>query len=199
MTRRACLIVPVLLQAEGAEVYSYWIAGCPLPAPVCQPHDAALARWALEAWSKASHGRVRFRPVKDSNAARLRFFWVTGRSGLYGEARPILVDGRSGAEIYVRPDLSELGREIAEEGARDPLFRDTIVYLTCLHESGHALGLQHTANFEDIMYSFHYGGDIVEYFRRYRRKLRSREDIRRHSGISANDERQLHGLFPARQ
>ena len=55
--------------------------------------------------------------------------------------------------------------------------RDTIVYLTCLHESGHALGLVHTRAFADIMYSFQYGGDITAYFERYRVQLKMRADI----------------------
>ena len=73
----------------------------------------------------------------------------------------------------------------------DPLLRDTIVYLTCLHESGHALGLRHTDQFDDIMYSFQYGGDIPEYFGRYRRKLMKREDIRKNSGLSMADRSTL--------
>ena len=65
------------------------------------------------------------------------------------------------------------------------------MYLTCLHESGHALGLSHTDQFADIMYYFGYGGDINEYFGRYRRKLSTREDIRKNSGLSAADMRRL--------
>jgi predicted Zn-dependent protease len=80
---------------------------------------------------------------------------------------------------------------IADGGIKDALLRDTIVYLTCLHESGHALGLPHTAAFADIMYSFQYGGDIPEYFGRYRRKLTNREDIRKFSGISDADRTRL--------
>ena len=83
------------------------------------------------------------------------------------EARPIVVEGQRGAEVYVLPPP-------ANETGRDPLLRDAIVYLTCLHETGHALGLAHTADFDDIMYSFEFGGDIPEYFARYRRKLSRR-------------------------
>ncbi len=76
---------------------------------------------------------------------------------------------------------------IAAGDTKDLLMRDTIVYLTCLHESGHALGLSHTNQFDDIMFSFQYGGDIPEYFARYRRKLTRREDIRKNSGLSPAD------------
>ena len=69
--------------------------------------------------------------------------------------------------------------------------REATVYLTCLHETGHALGLGHTANFDDIMYNFQYGGDIAEYFGRYVRKLVRREDIRKYSGMSPNDKKRL--------
>jgi predicted Zn-dependent protease len=75
------------------------------------------------------------------------------------------------------------------------LLRDAIVYLTCLHETGHALGLEHTANFSDIMYSFQYGGDIPEYFARYRRLLKSRADIPKHSGMSDADRKRLVELY----
>jgi predicted Zn-dependent protease len=92
-----------------------------------------------------------------------------------------------GAEVYVRPDLRGMGPDIFAAASQDALLRETIVYLTCLHESGHALGLSHTADFPDIMYSFQYGGDIPEYFGRYRRKLRERADITKNSGISPQD------------
>ena len=72
-----------------------------------------------------------------------------------------------------------------------PLLRETMVYLTCLHETGHALGLAHTAAFADIMYTFQFGGDIGEYFGRFRRKLSVRGDIARTSAISAADQAAL--------
>jgi hypothetical protein len=37
------------------------------------------------------------------------------------------------------------------------------------------------------MYNFQYGGDITEYFDRYRRKLKTRDDIRKNPGISEHD------------
>ena len=114
---------------------------------------------------------------------RIRIFWATAEQGLYGETRPVLVDGKPGAEVYVRPAPFPING--------DQLMRDTIVYLTCLHETGHALGLAHTDVFDDIMYSFQYGGDIPEYFGRYRRKLQSREDIRKNSGMSEGDRKHL--------
>ena len=118
----------------------------------------------------------------DREHARLRLVWALPTEGLYGETVPIVVNGQRGSQINIR---------IEDGGTRDALLRATIVYLTCLHESGHALGLPHTRGFADIMYSFQYGGDIAEYFGRYRRKLAVREDIRKNSGISADDRASL--------
>jgi len=109
---------------------------------------------------------------------------------MYGEARPILVEGKRGAEVYVRPAPLSLNE--------DRLLRDAVVYLTCLHETGHALGLPHTAAFDDIMYSFQYGGDIPEYFARYRRKLRARDDIGKNSGLSEADRKQVREILASR-
>ncbi len=130
-------------------------------------------------------------PAAEERNARLRIYLAAGRMHLYGETRPLEVDGQRGAAIYVLPDLAGLGGNIAEAGKNDKLFRDSIVYLTCLHESGHALGLPHTADFADIMYTFQFGGDIVEYFARYRRALTRRTDIASTSGISPHDRQAL--------
>lgn len=184
----------------AAEDFSYWIQPCSSEiarVSGCQAGDPELARWALQAWRRAAWPVFAF-PGAAEDRARIRIYWVSGRTRLYGEAHPIVVDGKRGAAIYVNPDVSELGEEIYAAASRDHLLRDAIVYLTCLHESGHALGLSHTGKFEDIMYNFGYGGDIPEYFEHYRRLLSGREDIPNHSGISAYDRKRLLDLFRTR-
>lgn len=176
--------------SAAPQKYSYWVESCTHPQAGCQANDPELAAWALEAWQKASAGAIEVSRVSDPRHARIRIFWATAEQGLYGEARPVLVDGQRGAEVYVLPAPLRTGG--------DKLLRDAIVYLTCLHETGHALGLSHTAAFDDIMYSFQYGGDIPEYFGRYRRKLETREDIHKNSGISDADRKHFLEAVAAR-
>ena len=178
---------------HAAETFTYWIQPCSAEIArrsACAAGDTELARWALDAWRKNARQELTF-ITADEGRARIRVYWASGRIRLYGEARPIEVRGKRGAAIYVNPDVTQLGVEIHAAAARDRLLRDAMVYLTCLHESGHALGLSHTGKFADIMYSFGFGGDIVEYFERYRRHLAAREDIREHSGISPYDRDRL--------
>jgi hypothetical protein len=180
-----------------AETYTYWIQRCSAEIAhetTCAAGDPQLAEWALNAWQRAGRPDLTFAPGAEDQA-RIRVYWASGRMRLYGEARPIEVDGKRGSAIYVNPDVTQLGEEIHLAAERDPLLRDAIVYLTCLHESGHAIGLSHTGKFEDIMYSFGFGGDIVEYFERYRRKIGARQDIRGESAISAYDRQRLLALF----
>jgi len=108
---------------------------------------------------------------------------------------PFAIGELRGAKVYIRPDTEAVGPDIARQARRDALLRDSIVYLTCLHELGHALGLRHTDEFADIMYSFQYGGDIVEYFTRYRRQIKSRIDIATTSGLSAADAEHLQAIY----
>ena len=179
--------LPVLLWlcwAAPSATLLYWVEPCGKSESACRPGDPELAQWAMEAWQSASAGHLTLEKTASREKAQVRIFWSGGREGLYGEARPIMVDGLRGAEVYVLPPADGTGDS-------DRLLRDTVVYLTCLHETGHALGLAHTSSFADIMNSFQYGGDIPEYFARYRRLLSSRGDIRRHAGMSAEDRRRL--------
>jgi hypothetical protein len=162
-----------------------------------RPGDRELAGWALAAWQRHAGAALGLVAAPESTAV-VRLYWANPREGQYGEMRPLIVGGRNGAAVYIRPDMDGLGPEIAQRAAADDLLRDSIVYLTCLHELGHALGLSHTAAFDDIMYFFGYGGDIVEYFGRYRRQLRSRADIARVSGLSDADVRRLRTLYSPR-
>jgi hypothetical protein len=173
---------------------SYFIAD-PAADAGARVDDVELARWALEAWQRAAAGALTFVPAVNEEEALVRVYWVPASSGQYGEMRPLAVNGRRGAAVYIRPDTSALGPEIAERARLDALFRDTVVYLTCLHELGHALGLAHTAEFEDVMYFFGFGGDIGEFFARYRRTLVERADIQGSAGLSAGDLERLHALY----
>jgi len=157
--------------------------------------DRELAEMALAAWSRESGGHLRFILAAQEPSALLRVRWISAADGLYGETQQTTVNGKPGAIVNVSPSVAGLGEPIATMAAKDRLLRDTIVYLTCVHETGHALGLQHTRNFVDIMYAFGYGGDIVEYFSRYRRSIKSRADIARFSGVSPGDVMVLKSLY----
>ena len=166
----------------------YWLEPCLPSESGCRPGDLELAEWAMEAWQAASVGHLTLEKTADRDKAHILVRWATGGAGVFGETRPILLDGVRGAEVFVLPT-------VVPPDEKDALRRDAIVYLTCLHEIGHALGLAHTADFADIMYNFQYGGDIRKYFARYRRQLSSRNDIRRHAGMSRQDRKRLAELY----
>ena len=160
-----------------------------------RPADRQLAVWALQAWERIASGPLRFQPSPNESDALIQIHWVAAADGQYGEARPLRVGNRRGAAVYIRPDTSALGPDIARATRSDALMRDTVVYLTCVHELGHALGLSHTSDFRDIMFFFGFGGDIPEFFGRYRRQLKTRDDISKFNGVSDNDTARLRALY----
>jgi len=156
--------------------------------------DPELARWALQAWQRSAAKGLRFAAATESTAL-IRVYWAGPESGEYGETRPIVVGGQQGAAVFIRPDIDSLGEDIARRARADALLRDSIVYLTCLHELGHALGLAHTHDFRDIMFYFGYGGDVVEFFGRYRAQIRTRSDIAGVSGLSDDDVKRIREIY----
>jgi hypothetical protein len=176
--------------ASGVDL-RYWIEPCTRPETRCMAQDPQMAEWALMDWQRSAGGALKLEKTTNIRRANIRIHWASQNEGLYGEARPFNEDGLRGAEVYVLPDLSAMGRDISSATRVDGLLRDAIVYLTCLHETGPALGLSHTTAFADIMFTFQAGGDIPEYFGRYRRRLKSRTDIEKTSGVSQQDHDRL--------
>ncbi|HET9270449.1 MAG TPA: hypothetical protein VFO31_19870, partial [Vicinamibacterales bacterium] len=82
------------------------------PGSTYTPADRDLARWALEAWARASNGRIRFEPSPRAEAL-VQVHWVPAGGGQYGEMRPMRVGSRRGAAVYIRPDTNGLGPDIA--------------------------------------------------------------------------------------
>lgn len=185
--------LPIIAALDASRPITYFVAE-PAFESKSRADDAELAEWALAEWARASRGTLEFEPAPES-AALLKIYFVAASYGQYGEMRPLFIDGRRGAAVFIRPDTDALGPDIAAGARHDPLLRDSIVYLTCLHELGHALGLVHTADFRDIMYFFGFGGDIPRFFGRFRDQLESRDDIASASGLSSGDLEQLEALY----
>ncbi len=192
LTASLILAAPLILTAplSAQTTVRYW--------PGAHP-KAELAQWAMELWAAASGGTMKVEKVKTAEEADIRFMWIDPqRKGLYGQAQTFREGGREVAEVVINPSIASLGPEMVAATAKDPLYGDVILFLTCVHESGHALGLPHTRQYADIMYSFEFGGDFVEYFGRYRRKLRTRTDMRKAALLSPGDAAEIKARALAR-
>jgi Matrixin len=148
---------------------------------------AALVDRAVATWSTAVGRSVTLQRANSPANAGIRVRFARSR-GEYGETRPRVDPGTGtirSADVVITTDT----------GGDDPMTQRIVLYLTALHELGHALGLRHTDNFSDIMYSFRRPDDGDRYFAAYRQRLRSPDDI----GSTAANGLSLRDLAAARE
>jgi len=110
---------------------------------------------ALNYWAEGGNGKLEYTPVfeiVDSEKADIRIRWVEDLqkdqgvpSGVAGDAIPYIVNGR-----FIRVDIT-LGVGFSQWGEWVP-YSDTAMLAIAKHELGHALGLNHSNDKQDIMY-----------------------------------------------
>jgi hypothetical protein len=189
---RPAIIAALLLAAAVGVGAARWPVGAEIRVwidPVGAPAGGdALVERAMKTWTDAAQGRFRLERVSSKDSARVRVHFFT-RDWRYGmtQARP---DPRTGL-------ITEAEVIVAADADGDALDHRIVIYLTALHELGHALGLSHSADIDDIMYLFRQEGDGERFFGAYRRRLGSGDEIGspRATGLSAEDVRVLRNLY----
>jgi hypothetical protein len=157
--------------------------------PIRRPPGAeAMVGRALKTWTEAAAGRVTLQ-VSPARDAAIRFHFTPTGEGLYGGTAPV-ADMRTG--VMLRADIM-----VTTAPDYDPLSRSIVIYLTSLHELGHALGLDHTDDASTIMFRFKEPEDAPRYFAEYRTRIKSAEDIGSGgaTGLSSADIQALAALY----
>lgn len=185
----ACAVAADVAPGGGV---ARWDPALEIPLWIEQPKVPArvidMVRRAAQTWGRASGGTLRFADAAEFPSRGIRVRFVRDDEN-FGEAVPYL-DRQTGR--IVRADVV-----LVMDPPGDGLHKQLVVYLSALHELGHALGLSHVDDFGDVMYQFQRPADPERFFLGYRKKLRSAADIGSEaaSGLTPRDVRALRRLY----
>jgi predicted Zn-dependent protease len=103
---------------------------------------------SMNEWAAASGGKIQWTQVADPSAADILVEWTSRVEGgePAGETRNSYVHTDSGDKLIVRSRVTLVTQQ------RGAPITDDEMKKTSLHEIGHALGLRHCSNQNDIMY-----------------------------------------------
>jgi hypothetical protein len=181
---------PKLVPLDASGLITYYVAEG-IPTFGSRAGDIELATWAFQEWERSAGGAIRLEPIADEGMALIRLYWLSWAVRKYGETRPEIANRRRAVLVFVRPDTFAKHKTLGPAAAKDSLLRDTIVYMTCLHEIGHALGLGHSAVEDDVMRT----EGSVPNFERNRQTLKTRADIASVSWLSGADTLRVRELY----
>jgi hypothetical protein len=168
---------------EAARAIPLWIEQVNVP-----EERVEMVRRAAWTWSRASDFTLRFAEVEEFPSTGIRVRFIRDDVN-FGEAVP-----------HVERDTGRIVRAdvvLLLDPPGDRLRAQLVVYLSALHELGHALGLAHAEVFGDIMYQFRSPADPERFFLGYRKRLRSADDIgtAEASGLTTRDVQALRALY----
>jgi hypothetical protein len=112
---------------------------------------------AMNEWSKASGGKIRWAQVSSPEAANIVVNWSANASSAPGEAGNTRIEHGYTADGGRCISFAEIALVPTHAGAT---YSDAEMHKICLHEIGHALGLRHSSTMGDIMYFQSNGAQI---------------------------------------
>jgi len=190
--KAAVVLVAALIAAQAPPAARHWAKGETIRVWIdtvdSPPNGETLVERAMRTWTRAAEGRFTLEKLMAPRDAVVRVHFMAA-DYRYGVTAP-RVDRQTG--LIVRAEVA-----VAADAGRTPLERSIIVYLTALHELGHALGLEHTTDINTIMYLFRQPGDGDRFFGAYAQRAHSLDDIgsERATGLSPDDVTALRTLY----
>jgi hypothetical protein len=183
---------PKLVPLDATGRITYFI-GEGVPRSGHQPGDNELAALALKEWERSLGGVLHFEPAASAEDALIRVNWLPPAVRQLAYTANHLEERRATASVFIRPNTERMGGKILHLTQDDPLMRDTIIYALCLHELGHALGLNHTQDSRDVMAgALSRESDI---FPRYRSLVTGRDSFATLSLLSEDDIARVRRLY----